>query len=219
MIEVLSSVGLKAVLDKLAPTGCRIRYGTGAALEREIESGAAFDVALLFPEMLERLAGRGRIAPGAPQAVAKSWLSLGVRAGSTAPDISSVAALRTALRAARSISYSKEGKSGMLMAALVERLGLAAELAAKTIRETRPGGAAFNLAEGTAELAFTIASEIVPVPGARLAGRLPPEVAQCVTFAAGFSPGADAAAAQAFVGLLRSPTAAQAFESSGLELP
>ena len=213
MIEVLSSVGLKAALDKLAPPGCRIRYGTGAALEREIEAGAAFDVALLFPEMLERIAA----VPS--HAVAKSWLSLAVRAGSPAPDISSVAALRTALLAARSIAYSKEGKSGMLMAAIVERLGLTAALAPKTIRETRPGGAAFNLVEGKAELAFTIASEIVSVPGARLAGRLPPEVGQCVTFAAGFSPGADAAAAQAFVGLLRSSDAARAFESSGLELP
>ena len=213
MITVLSSVGLKAALHKLSPPGCRIRYGTGAALEREIQAGAAFDVALLFPEMLERIAA----VPS--QVVAKSWLSLGVRTDSPAPDISSVAALRTALIAARSIAYSKEGKSGMLMAALVERLGLAAELAPKTIRETRPGGAAFNLAEGRAELAFTIASEIVPVAGARLAGRLPPEVGQCVTFAAGFSPGADAAAAQALVERLRSPAAARAFESSGLELP
>jgi molybdate transport system substrate-binding protein len=168
--------------------------------------------------MLERIAGKGRTAAGPAHVVAKSWLSLGVRSGSPAPDISSVAALCAALRAAKSIAYSKEGKSGMLMAALVERLGLTAELAARTIRETRPGGAAFNLAEGKAELAFTIASEIVPVAGARLAGRLPPEVAQCVTFAAGFSPGADAAA-QAFVERLRSPAAAPAFVSSGLELP
>jgi molybdate transport system substrate-binding protein len=213
VINVLSSVGLKAALGKLSPAGCRIRYGTGAALEREIQAGAAFDVALLFPEMLERIGAMPS------QAIAKSWLSLGVRAGAPVPDISSLAALRTALLAAKSIAYSKEGKSGMLMAAIVERMGLDAELAAKTIRETRPGGAAFNLAEGRAELAFTIASEIVPVAGARLAGRLPPEVAQCVTFAAGFSPGADVAAAQAFVERLRSRAAAQAFESSGLELP
>jgi molybdate transport system substrate-binding protein len=213
VIEVLSSVGLRAAIEKLSPAGCRIRYGTGAALEREIGAGATFDVALLFPDMLERIGA----VPS--QAVAKSWLSLGVRAGIRAPDISSVAALRGALLAAKSIAYSKDGKSGMLMAAIVERLGLAAELAPKTIRETRPGGAAFNLAEGRAELAFTIASEIVPVAGARLAGRLPPEVGQCVTFASGFSRGADTVAAQAFVALLRSPAAAQAFESSGLELP
>lgn len=213
MIEVLSSVGLRAALDRLAPAGSRIRYGSGAALEREIKAGAAFDVALLFPEMLARLG----IGPSQP--VAKSWLSLAVPEGSAAPDISSVEKLRKALLSAKSIAYSKEGLSGMLMAGVVERLGMTQQLAAKTIRETRPGGAAFNLAEGRAELAFTIASEIVPVAGARLAGRLPPEVAQCVTFAAGVSPRAGAPSARAFVEGLRSRAAAQAFESSGLELP
>lgn len=219
MIEVLSSIGMKAALEKIGPAGCRIEYTTGAAVERRIEGGAPFDVALLFPAMLERLARQQKIAAGSIRPVAKSWLSAAVRAGAAAPDLSSVPALVAALRSAGSIAYSREGQSGVLMAEVIECLGLTRELAAKTIRETRAGGAAFNLGEGRAELAFTIAAEIVAVPGATLAGGLPAELAQCVTFAAGLSPRADAGAAEEFLALLRTPAAARAYASSGLEQP
>lgn len=195
MIEVLSSIGMKAALEKIGPAGCRIEYTTGAAVERRIEGGAPFDVALLFPAMLERLARQQKIAAGSIRPVAKSWLSAAVRAGAAAPDLSSVPALVAALRSAGSIAYSREGQSGVLMAEVIECLGLTRELAAKTIRETRAGGAAFNLGEGRAELA------------------------QCVTFAAGLSPRADAGAAEEFLALLRTPAAARAYASSGLEQP
>lgn len=212
MIEVVSSVGMKAALEKLDPAGCRFTFGTGTALMRNLP---AFDIVILFPEMIEDLARQGRVGRASIRPVAKSWLSLGVRAGAPRPDIGSVEKLRAVLREAKSIAYSEEGQSGKLMAQAVERLGMAAELAAKTIRETRAGGAAFNLAEGRAELAFTIAAEIVPVAGAELAGRLPAEAGACVTFVAGAAPGA----AADFLEILRSPAAARAYESSGLEMP
>ena len=194
MIEVVSSVGMKAAIEKLRLDGYRFKFGTGAALERELDAGLRCDVAILFPEMLQ---GWDRVRP-----VARSCLAMGVRIGAAKPDISSVEKLRTALRAAKSIAYSKEGKSGVLMAAIVERLGMASELASKTIRETRAGGAAFNLAEGKAELA----------------AYLPAEIRECVTFAVGAAPGRGDEAA-ALIERLRSPEAAAAYESCGLELP
>ena len=212
MIRVVSSVGLKAALEKLRPEGCQFTYGTGAALKRELDAGLPFDVVVLFPEMLEEMKLASR------HAIAKSCLAMGVRTGAAKPDISSTHALVETLREAKSIAYSLEGKSGVLVAQIVERLGLTSVLAAKTVRETRPGGAAFNLAEGRAELAFTIAAEIVPVPGAELAAFLPAEVQQCVTFAAGVAPHAPARAAQ-LVERLRSAEAAHAYRSSGLEQP
>jgi len=210
VIEVVSSVGMKAALERLRLDGCRFKFGTGAALKRELDAGLRYDVLILFPEMMQGMSG--------VRAVARSCLAMGVRAGAARPDISSVEKLRAALRSARSIAYSREGKSGVLMAALVERLGMTQELAPKTIRETRAGGAAFNLAEGKAELAFTIAAEIVPVEGAQLAAFLPGEVRECVTFAATAAPGAGAEAA-GFIQRLRSPEAAAAYESCGLEPP
>lgn len=212
MIRVVASVGLKAALENLRPEGCQFNFGTGAALKRELDAGLPFDVVILFPEILEEM----KLASSHP--IAKSCLAMGVRAGAPRPDISSTELFVKTLREAKTIAYSLEGKSGVLMAQIVERLGLTAKLAAKTVRETRPGGAAFNLAEGRAELAFTIAAEIVPVPGAELAAFLPPEVQQCVTFAAGVAPGAPAEAAK-LVALLRSEEAAHAYRSSGLELP
>ena len=144
-------------------------------------------------------------------------MAVGVRKGARKPDLGSVDALKRALLEAQAIAYSKEGWSGVYAAKLVERLGLTQALAAKTVLETRPGGAAFNLAEGRAELALTIAAEIVPVAGAELAGPLPGEAALWVEFAAGVAPHADAAAVRSLVESIQSPAGAAALRAAGME--
>jgi hypothetical protein len=95
--------------------------------------------------------------------------------------------------------------------AVVERLGLE-ELAPKTLRETRPGGAAFNLlAEGGRERA-TLAAEIVPVAGAELAGFLPAGAAMRYLWWRASRPGARPQAA-ALVERLRGSQATGTYRS------
>ena len=68
--------------------------------------------------------------PRDPVVFAKSGVGVAVRAGAPKPDISSTAALKKALIAAKSIGYST-GPSGVYIADLFRRLGIADEVRPK----------------------------------------------------------------------------------------
>src|SRR5690606_26684876 len=142
---------------------------------------------------------------------------LAVRAGAPRPDISSVDALVRALRAARSIAYSASVSGTYLADELLPRLGLADELAGKTMRVEgeRVGDV---VARGDAELGFQQISELVTVPGVDYVGPLPDEAQYVSTFSAGIAVGARAPdAARALVEFLASPALGPIVERYGLE--
>ena len=187
-IKVISSVGVKTVLEELAPQferasehKVKITFGTAVPLKRQIDAGEAFQ--------------------GAPK-----------------PDIGSTDAFKKTVLAARMIAYSKEGQSGAVMARLMERLGIAEEMKAKTILETRSGGVALNVVEGKADLAFNLISEILPIAGAELAGPLPAELQSYVVFAAGIGATTkETEAAKAFINFLKAPAAVPVLKAKGME--
>jgi molybdate transport system substrate-binding protein len=167
--------------------------------------------------MLEDLAKQGKVA-GAPAPVAKVGIGVAVKPGAAKPDLSSAEALKRALLSAKAIAYSKQGQSGAMMAEIIERLGIADQMTPKTILETRSGLAAAPVAEGKADLAFTLTSEILPVPGVELAGPLPAEVQRYVVFTGGIgSASKEPAAAKAFLDFLKAPAAAPVLKSKGME--
>jgi molybdate transport system substrate-binding protein len=224
-IKVVSSVGVKLALDKLAPQfeganehKLKLNYGTAVPLKRQIDAGDTFDVLILTPPMIEELAKTGKVAAGTATNITKIGIGVAVRAGASKPDISTVDAFKRTLINAKSIAYSKEGQSGTAMAAVIERLGLTAQLKDKTVLETRSGMAAATVVEGKAELAFTLISEILPIAGAEFAGPLPAEIQTYVVFTAGVASGIkDAAAAQSFINFLKSPAAVPVLKASGME--
>src|SRR2546422_8042171 len=70
-LRVLASNGMKAVVDELRPRLERevgrplnIEFNTSAAVRQRIESGEAFDVAVLTTEVGNELAKGGKIASG-----------------------------------------------------------------------------------------------------------------------------------------------------------
>jgi len=224
-IKVISSVGVKAVLEELTPQferasehKVKITFGTAVPLKRQIDAGESFDVVILTPALVEDLAKQGKVAAGTTTSVAKSGIGVAIRAGSPKPDISSVEAFKRSVLNAKAIAYSKEGQSGTAMARIIERLGITEQMKPKTVLETRSGLTAANVVEGKAELAFVLISEILPIAGAELAGPLPAELQNYVVFTAGVSPGSkDAAAAKAFIDFLKGPAAAPVLKAKGME--
>ncbi len=156
------------------------------------------------------------LAAGAASAAEiKVIASVGVK---PKPDISSADAFQTTLLAARSIAYVKEGQSGAAMARIVERLGIAAQMAPKTILETRAESVVLDVVEGKADLAFNLISEILPVAGAELAGPLPAELQSYVVFTCGIGmTSKDQVAGKAFVDFLKAPTAVPVLKAKGME--
>ena len=117
-IRVLSSVGIKAVVDELAPQfekttkhKVTIVFGLAAALKTQIEKGEPFDVAILTPPLLDDLIAKGLVP--SQSTIARTGLGLMIKAGAPKPDISTVDAFKKALLAAKSITFASAGASGV----------------------------------------------------------------------------------------------------------
>ena len=224
-IKVMASNGLKAVLEMVAPLyerasehKLKATYGTAVPLKRQIDGGEPFDVVILTPSLVQDLAKEGKVASGSIAAVAKTGVGVAIRAGAPKPDISTVDAFKRALINAKSIIYSKEGQSGAHMAALIERLGLAEQLKPKIILETRGGRSIYEVADGNAEIGFSLISEVLAVPGAALAGPLPADIQSYVVLTAGIAASTkDPAAARGFIDFLKSPAAVPSLKQMGME--
>jgi len=87
-IRVLSSVGIKAVIEVLGPQFERATkhkvttmFDLAGVLKTRIEGGEPFDVAILTPAMIDELISKGKIAPATRVEVARTGLGLMMRAG------------------------------------------------------------------------------------------------------------------------------------------
>jgi molybdate transport system substrate-binding protein len=192
-----------------------MRYALTSVLKKEIEDGAAFDIALLPRPELDELAGEGKIAAGSATDVTRSAVGFAVRAGAPKPDIGTVEALIRTLRQARSIGYS-DGPSGAYIADLLQRLGIADEMRPKTKLTSRP--VAEIVAEGEAEVGMQQIVAILPVKGAELVGPLPSELQNIIVYAAGLSAGAsENTAARTFIAFMAMPEVANLIRAKGME--
>src|SRR5579863_57006 len=155
-IKILSGGAMRSLMIDIVPpferaSGVKveIEFRLTSVLQKEIEHGAAFDLALLPRPELDALARAGRIAAGTTVDVTRSAVGLAVRAGAPKPDIGTVAAFKRTLLDAQSIAYS-DGPSGAYITALLERLGIAEETKPNTKLTSRP--VAELVAEGEAEI-------------------------------------------------------------------
>jgi molybdate transport system substrate-binding protein len=148
--------------------------------------------------------------------LAKSGVAAAVRAGAARPDISSGEALKRAVLAAKSIVYS-HGPSGVYLAGLFERMGIAEQLKPKVkLVQGEPAGAV--VARGEAEIGFQQMSELLPVPGIDILGPLSADVQRITVFSAGLHVRAKAPdAAKALVKFITAPAAVPVIRKKGME--
>jgi molybdate transport system substrate-binding protein len=197
-----------------------IQEDTVGRLVERINRGERFDVALLTPSGLERIAGRFEAASRIE--LVRVGIGVAVRDGAPRPDIRTVEAFKRTLRLARSVAYvdpAAGGTSGIYFSRLLERLGIADSVRPKAVLV--PGGAvAQRVASGEAEIGIQMASELVGVKGVTLVGPLPAPVQTYTVYAGAVSASAsDRAAARALLDLLASPQAAGPLKAAGLERP
>jgi molybdate transport system substrate-binding protein len=195
-IRLLSTLGVQGVMEELLPglgTQVTASYGPTKVQMEKLTAGETADVVILTEEAIRELSAAGRIEPASRVDLAVSLVGLAVRAGATRPDIGTPEALRGTLLAARSLVYSRAGASGIFFAALLDRLGIAAEINAKaTIIPSGLTGA--PVARGEAELAIQQMSELMLVPGLDIIGPLPMELQEPLLFSAAVMRGAAAQA-------------------------
>ncbi len=220
-IKILSGGAMKSLLVEVVPlferangTKAEIRFALTSVLKKEIEDGAAFDVALLPRPEIDALVEAGKIAAGTPTDITRSAVGLAVRAGAPKPDIGTVAALRQTLQRARTIGYS-DGPSGAYIADLLVRLGIADEMKPKTRLTSRP--VAEIVAEGEAEIGMQQIVAILPVKGAELVGPLPGELQNIIVYAAGISSSSrQSGSAHALVAFMAAPEVVRMIRANGM---
>jgi molybdate transport system substrate-binding protein len=221
-IKILSGGAMKSLMVEVVPLFERaneakvgIRFALTAALKKEIEDGAAFDVALLPRPELDALVETGKIAAGTQTDITRSAVGLAVREGAPKPDISTVAALKRTLQEAKSIGYS-DGPSGAYIAELLVRLGIAEAMKPKTRLTSRP--VAEIVAAGEAEVGMQQIVAILPVKGAELVGPLPGELQNIIVYAAGLAAaGGQSATARAFIAFMATPEVVRMIRAKGME--
>jgi len=190
--------------------------GTADMMKRMKAGEGGVDLLIMAAGSIEELARLGKIEPGSPVDFAKSIVGVAVRAGAPKPDISSADALKRAVLSAKSIGYSS-GPSGVHVAGLFQRWGIAEQLQPK-IKQPPSGGFVGDLvARGEIEIGFQQVAELVHISGIDFLGPLPPDVQLVTVLTGGVHSGAKhPGAAKAWVQFLASPAAAPIMAKNGL---
>jgi molybdate transport system substrate-binding protein len=224
-LTVLCSNGLKAVAEDLVPQFERttthkvvVRYGLAATLKQQIERGEPFDVAFLTPGVIDDLIKQAKIAGDTRAAIARSGLAIAIRAGARKPDIKTVDALKRALLDAKGIAYAKEGASGVAFAALIERLGVADALKAKSKLTATGEEVGEAIVKGDVEFGVLPVSEILPIKGAEMLAPFPADVQSYIVMVGGASAASkQAAAARDLIKFFTAPAALPVIKAKGME--
>jgi molybdate transport system substrate-binding protein len=221
-LKILSGGAMQGLMAEAIPLferdgGCKVavEIGLTSALRKAIADGAVFDIALLPRGDVDALARDGRITAGSVTDIARSAIGVAVRAGAPKPDIATVDAFKRAVLQAGSVTYS-DGPSGLYIAGLMERLGLAEAIKSKTKLATGP--VAELLARGEVELGLQQIVAILPVKGADLVGPLPDELQNIIVYAAGLSArSANGEAARKFIAFTATPEVVDLIRAKGME--
>ncbi len=212
---ILSEIG--AQFEKSTGHTLKVISDLGPNIVKRIDAGEKFDLIIVGPTQIDQLIKAGRLVATTRTGIVRSGIGVEVRAGAPKPDIRSVESFKTALLDAKSIAYLKEGASGVYIAGMLQRLGIADAIKAKV---TRPETDIVSqlVAEGKAEFGMVVSTQILTTKGVELVGPLPPELQFYITFVGAISSDSPAPeAANSLVEFLKGPTALPVITAQGME--
>jgi molybdate transport system substrate-binding protein len=226
-IKLLCAVALQPGMVALIPdfeksSGHKVTivYGTAGAVVDRVQKGEPADIVISSVPLIDQLQAQGKFVAGSRVNIAKVGVGVFVRKGTAKPDISSADAFKRSMLAAKSIAYPDPaggGASGIYVASLLERLGIAAEMKPKTKLSTL-GTLYASVASGEVEIGFNQISEILAQSTIELAGPLPGPIQNYTQFAPGIVTGSSQAdAGRALVTFLSSPAAQTVLKAKGFE--
>ena len=176
-IVVLTNMGVVSAVRDLAPAFERasghkviISFELGNAMMQKINSNAPADVVTQTPDVIDDLIKQGKVV-GERVDFARAGIGVAVKAGAPKPDIGSADAFKRSMLAAKSIAYSRAGASGVYVAKLMQRLGIADELKDK-IKLVDGVPVAELVAKGEIEIGMQQINVILPVGGIDYVGPL-----------------------------------------------
>jgi len=223
-LKIFTPRAIWTVLNEIGPdferaTNHKVNVTTGIAetLARRIEAGENVDIFVGPPAQMNRLIQSGKLMRDTRVAFARSGIGVEVRAGAPKPDVSSVDAFKRAVLNAKSIAFLKTGASGVYLAGLFERLGIADAIKDKV---TRPETDSVSelVAKGEVELGLVVITQILTSPGVELVGPIPSELQFYVRWAGAVTTNSSAPdAAKELLRFLRRPSVDPILKAQGME--
>jgi len=220
----ISSMATRQLLAELTAAFTE-RTGRAVAVEsvggvdaaKRVQAGETFDMVVLASDAIAKLVDAGHLRADSVTDLVHSGVAVAVRSGTPQPDIASEDAVRQAVLAAPTLSYST-GPSGVALAKLFERWGVAAQIKDRIV--TAPPGVPVGslVARGEVALGFQQLSELIHVDGITVVGPLPPAIQIMTTFTAAMTTRCTRPAeVQALLDFMASPDTAAAKRRQGME--
>jgi molybdate transport system substrate-binding protein len=227
-LRVLSAGAAQGAVEAMrvpfrAASGAEIdaTFGAVGALAEKLRAGERCDVLILTEAMLAELERSARIEPGSVAPLGRVRTGVAVRAGDALPGIADRAQFARALRAASAIFIPDTARStaGIHLASVLQRLGLAEELAPRL--SIHPNGAAAMRALAASNggaIGCTQITEIRYTPGIVLVGALPAEFELATVYSVGACAAARSPAlARQFAQVIAAPENRAVREGAGFE--
>ena len=222
-IKVLASTGIQAAVETLKPqlekaTGdtVNVEFSTTATLRDRIEKGEAFDVAILTDDAIDALVKSGAVDAKTRAELARVGIGVAYRKGAPAPNVKTATDLKQALVKAKSVAYTGNGATRPAIEKMFDAMNITDAMKAK-VNLTPPNSAPAAVAQGKSDLAISLVSEFVNEPGVVVAGMLPPEHQQFLSFSAVKSAKSTNAKADAVIKALDAKSADATYKAKGME--
>ena len=218
-VRVMSTAAVRTPLEAVRAEAQKaighpivIQFGSARGnIRSEILAGQAFEIAIVVPDVAEELVKQGKAARGFYD-LARVDPSIAQRGDAPHVDVSTPAALKTAMLNAKALRWGATGTSLPTINKILDTLGIREAAQAKfETGPTRP------LAKGEYLLDIRSLSELLEDKTLRVLGPVPSEllIPTVITAVISANPG-DAAAARALVKFLQGPGMEGALKDSGM---
>ena len=197
-----------------------LTFETAPRLVQSIAGGEVADVIIAPPKVMDELVGMGKANADGRLQVGRVGVGVVVRVGAPVPDVSNTEALKRALFAADSVTHTR-ASSGIYVAQLLERLGIAAAIRTKTTSYLNAQETFTHLLNGKGrDIGFGGVTEIKRWhdKGLRLVAPLPADIQNYTTYLAALSRNPpNREGAHAFLKFLGSPAAKAILVANGVD--
>jgi molybdate transport system substrate-binding protein len=214
-IVVLSAGAVEYVIRQL---GERVTLATGtpldftfrtiAGVKKLLAEGRMADIVVGTSGAIREMEEAGTLVAGTRAEIGSTETGICVQEGAPIPDISTPERLRDLLAGARSIAYSDPkvgGSSGIYLVALMDRMGVLADVQKKSVLCKNGEDIVRAVASGEAEIGSTFVSEFPLAKGVTSAGAIPLAFGNTTSYAAALlKSGSKSDAARGFLASLRS---------------
>src|SRR5262249_24152763 len=166
-VTLIAPGGIRDAISRMIPdferkTGHVVKatFGSGGGTKQRVMRGEAFEVPIVQPPRPEVIAS-GNVIAGTETPLATVAVAVAVRKGAARPDISTPAAVRKMLLAAKTISYpdgARGAAAGVSFDETLRKLGIFDEMQPRIVRAQGGAGAMALLARGEVEIGLTFLS-------------------------------------------------------------